>query len=116
MNKYLVELLKTKAELERKVLDLYEDLKHGQRVQKQRCEDCLIMAMEELEVHPDLGRAIFNQYLEEQKWVTETVMEDVKDDKQFWYTKEKVDRAVKKYCEKSGIPFRPWEERFECKP
>ena len=113
MNKYLVELLKENAELKAKVKDLFEDMKHSQRVQRQRCDDCFIMALSSLEIDPAIGKQIYDQYIEEQDWVTKTVMEDVKDDKQFWYTKEKVDRAMKEYCEKSGIPFKRWEERFE---
>ena len=58
MSKYLAELLKENAQLREKVNDLFEDMKHSQRVQRQRCDDCFIMALYSFEIDSVIGKEI----------------------------------------------------------
>lgn len=37
-------------------------------------------------------------------------LEDAKEDKEFWYAKEKIDAALRGIC---GENFQPWEERYK---
>lgn len=37
------------------------------------------------------------------------VTKDAKDDADVWYTKDSIDRELKRYC---GKYFQPWEERY----
>ena len=59
---------------------------------------------------PDRAKILgdtFDRVFEE--YATMTV-EDAKNDKEIWYTKDKIDRALKEIC---GEHFEPWEERYK---
>lgn len=87
-----------------------QELSFMRRFTLQQCKDMMLIAANEaFGFGPDrakvLGDMFDNVFLE----CAGMAITDSKDDKELWYTKEKVDAKLKEVC---GEHFCPWEERY----
>lgn len=69
----------------------------------------LIAAHTKLGFGPDRCKKLGDAFDEVFSVYADITLEDAKTDKDIWYTKEKVDAALREAC---GEYFVPWEERY----
>lgn len=58
---------------------------------------------------PDRAKKLADAFDEVYREYATLCVTDAKDDKEIWYTKEKMDRALQEIC---GEHFEPWDERY----
>ena len=69
----------------------------------------LIAAREVFGIGPDRAKKLSDAFDAVWKEYDALCVDDAKDDKEIWYTKEKIDRILRDIC---GEHFVPWDERY----
>ena len=105
MKNDLLRRLETKMEL--KYAALYQA---KMRMTLQLAQDAaMIAANEVLQMGPGRAKEFALAFTEAVNDIGKMMFEDQQDDKEFVYTKARVDRRLKEIC---GENFQPWEERY----
>lgn len=87
-----------------------QDLAFMRRFTLQQCKDMMLIAAHEaFGFGPDRAKILGDMFDKVFEEYAEMTIKDSKDDKDIWYTKEKVDAKLREVC---GDNFSPWEERY----
>lgn len=103
-NKGIYKLFRTREELE------YHELCIKTIMQQQTLDAMVLAIAEEFKTTPETFARLQKAF--ESKWaeIVALAKADVKDDKELWYTKETIDRALREAVGEEL--FSPWEERY----
>lgn len=87
-----------------------QELSFMRRFTLQQCKDMMLIAANEaFGFGPDRAKVLGDMFDKVFLEYAGMAITDSKDDKELWYTKEKVDVKLKEVC---GEHFCPWEERY----
>lgn len=76
----------------------------------QMCQDAaMISANEVLGMGEEKAKEYADSFRENVNEIADLMFTDMKDDDEFIYSREKIDRRLKEFC---GEYFSPWEERY----
>lgn len=82
----------------------------SRHIHSQMCKDAALLAANKVfNMGPSRAPEFSEAFDEALRDIAVMTIKDGKDDKQLWYTKEKVDRELKRIC---GEHFVPWEDRY----
>lgn len=104
-NKGIYRIFKTKEDLDFHELCV-------KTIMQQQTLDAMVLSIEEVfETSPEKFKEL--QRVFEAKWaeICQLGREDAKDDKEIWYTKASIDRALLAAVGEEN--FKPWEERYK---
>lgn len=86
------------------------EMTHCRLFTAQQCKDVLLIAANRaFGFGPDRAKALGDAFDEAFNEYAEMTLEDAKTDREIWYTKAKVDDALREIC---GEHFQPWDERY----
>lgn len=104
-NKGIYRIFKTKADLD------FHELCIKTIMQQQTLDVMVLTVAEMFDATPETFKEL--QRVFEEKWaeICKLGREDVQDDKEIWYTKDTIDRALRAAVGDEN--FKPWEERYK---
>lgn len=83
---------------------------NARAVHTQMCLDAAMIAANEVfNMGPTRCDDFACAFIEALNEIAHMTVQDAKTDKELWYTKDKVDKRLKKIC---GDKFQPWEKRY----
>ena len=87
-----------------------QELAFMRRFTMQQCKDMMLIAAHEaFGFGPDRAKVLGDTFDKVFLEYAQMTIADSRDDKELWYTKEKVDTKLKEVC---GENFSPWQERY----
>lgn len=83
----------------------------GQYFNERQALDCMILTLNrDFGFGPERVGRFLDAYIATRRELAELTMEDHRQDKDFWYAKDKVDKALRSAC---GEDYPDWDERYK---